>query len=1333
MDNLREILVTELVKCVLGPRNGLHETLANSPMREYISGVLSPIPDRDGGDKDFNAIDDDAEIPSEDTVAYEEGISEVDVTAPPLIYPALDPKSKPSTMGISFVVFSEKTPKVKVCLTWARYRPEISDKSDAVEGSGGFPRRRRVLWHREPRFASIDLELDDRDTILWIDHHGNSIRDPSKAEISFHSKIRDAGDHRCYFHLYLVNRMKPANWREYVPKHIFQPQIRVTCDEGTRLVPGIRKTPEREEESMLDFLYSEKPALARGHLCSVVWKEIDPENQTELDVNLDFPECLTEPPFAWTDGKLLPDHLRNQFSPPHLRTEFVPIYSIPFPELGWRKEYGNEPELRAIKIAEKWNPEDMRNSLSPFVESYEKWIDAITKWTQTSIPKSRIKVAQGLVEDCRTALNRIRSGIDLVCEDNDAKLAFCLANKAIDTQWKWEHTDDFKWHPFQMAFILAVLESMVNPQSPYRNTCDVLWVPTGTGKTEAYLALVAFSLALRRVKALKGSQSDLTGAGISVITRYTLRLLTIQQFRRTLSVITALESLRVLGLARSSPVGWRPADCNQTTDFLWGSTPFSIGLWVGQGVSPNRLRDIRGGNQLIPGALSILKGQNGYGEPAQVLNCPACKAILAVPEMGFHPGSYTIHFVIRTKSRSLRTHLEAIVGEKFHGIRIKAAEGSVHHRQEFYTVTIKFEAANIIEARDIENLWNFIAKLLETKGCSANLVAINASRPGYFSRFYIGARAHPVEYDFEILCPNPKCPLHKPWCGGGPSGWIHGKSPQTACPSPDGIAIPLYRDGNKLTDIQDQFMSDSHRFICDRIPIPALTVDEQIYMRLPSVVVATVDKFARPPFEPRASSLFGNVDFHHSIFGFYRVFLHSSWQNRGGPHPGPNPNGRVRLQGTLKPPDLVIQDELHLIEGPLGSLLGLYETAFDYLCQEGREWKVKYIASSATVRRAKQQVLAVFQRDMRLFPPHGVSADDSFFINHREMHALDDDSAGRLYLGLCAPGRGPHTPLVRTYSQLLQTVWENRTNPDIDTFWTLTGYFNAVRELAGARALYRQDIPQRVKEICPSNIRPLGDERGRVEELSGRIQSTNLPSILDSLKLPNCQAPDVLFTTSMFGTGVNIPRIGLMVVNGQPKTTSAYIQSTGRVGRAKGALVITFLRAARPRDLSHYEFFIGYHRQLHRFVEPTTVYPFSSGVLERAAGPVAVFILRNMKNATTAWYQEQTSTAMATQRSSSEVQDLTRIFEARSQDQPKIRKPPSGKVTHTINSKLDVWQQIAANNRNLKFVEYAINTPPTVPVVLGDYQHLHAHFPVVYENAPNSLREIEETTGFQTR
>lgn len=1297
---MRESYVTDLFAEVLGPRQGIHELLDN-PLDEYITGVLAPLseipPQPD--------IDDNAELPSEETRRSEEDDApEPEIAAPPAFSPVLNPQNRPHSIGLSFVVEYEGTPSLDICLTWARYEQEGPN------------------WRRRPRFSVISQVSGAQ--VYRLDSNGAETA--GAAEVSLHIIVRTRDNRTSLVTAYLVNRLQPpANGRPDPSHHIFQPQIRANCSGRTRVVPGLESQPLDDEERTLQFLYRDRPVLARGHLCSAVWKDIDPEGGIDASIRLDNPEAVNLPPFLWADGELLGAEPRREFTSPSVRTEFVPLHNVEGPTFEWRDEYGPAPEFRADSLAEIWDSAALGSSLNPLPTAYRRWIHELRSIRAGLSPEGQ-RLADALLETCETAADRIQRGIDLLLQNQDARLAFCFSMKAMALQSTWPAQPERRaltWRSFQLAFILMAIESIVNSRSTDRDVCDLLWVPTGGGKTEAYLALAAFAIAFRRRRALARPTGDRTGAGVSVISRYTLRLLTIQQFRRTVKLITACECLRVEGLANRTRVGWRPVNFTNPDNFLWGSLRFSAGLWVGGTVTPNSLLDSWGGNQTIPGALSVLRGQPGEGEPAQILKCPACEGILSMPSRedgGLPPGTHTIHLIVRGNPEGA-IRVEDL---SFHSVR--PGEITLTPRaRNIWTMTVRIVATQRLVAEDFDLWWRHV----KTIHPNLDLACARASRPGYFIRTYVLLQGHHKDYDFEILCPSPECPLQRQWCEGTPLGWMSGSAPHPN--SPRGIPdIPSLPDGNRFTHINEAFAQGS--FFSDRVPIPAWTVDDQIYHRCPSMVIATVDKFARPAFEPRAGGIFGNVDFHHCLWGFYRLGQHPTQGDVGG-HPSPAGRGQSLNYcpvPRLDPPDLLLQDELHLIEGPLGSLVGLYETGVDFLCREVSRRPVKYIASTATVREADEQVQSVFCRRLLSFPPPGLNADDRFFVRFVRRHLLDDRKPGQLYLGVCAPGRGPLTPAIRLWSRLLNTCWHHQAHPRNDAFWTLTGYFNAIRELAGARALYRQDIPERLRRISGGNLRLLSEEN--CQELSGRTASTELPVILDLLNQNHGQ--DSLFTTSMFGTGVDIPRLGLMLVHGQPKSTSSYIQATGRVGRNQGALVVVFLRAARPRDLNHYEFFCGYHQQLHRFVEPITVMPFAPGALDRACGPVGVFMLRNRRGGAIPWYNENTASIMANARAvNAEVTSLPTEIENRAQYQPQSRRPPVDAAGLTCNAELDQWQQVASRNQTtLRYVEYAILNPPSVPVVLGDPGHQYAGLEVVYENAPQSLREIEESCGFET-
>lgn len=1312
---MREMFVTELVKDVLGPRGGRCETLPQSPLSEYITGVLTP---REKPERDIDAT---ADLPAEGyTGEAEDESMDTDILSPLLLSPVLDPQSRPHSIGLSFTVESDGVPEIEVCITWARY---FLDREDSPDKQG-------KEWKRKPRFSIQRIRCQAQPQELCIDEQGNLCNDGC-AEISLYVRCKQMKDSTSVIMLYLINRMRVQNKEDVQDEEkkqffteccVFQPQIRVKCLSGTRIVPLITSLPSDEEEQRLHFLYRGYPVLARGYLCSAVWKEIDPEVKVE-NPDLDFPDAQKQPPFYWVDGELLPEEDRRRFSPPDVRTEFVPLYPVQAPLLEWRDEYGRAPETRADNLAELWEPEQIKDGLQPLVDGYRKWICSLRDEANSLQPDER-RIADNLLDECDRVAERIQKGIDLLRNDDDVRLSFCFAMKAMAVQAGWPEGSGRKaleWHPFQLAFILMCLDSVANPESHDREVCDLLWVPTGAGKTEAYLALAAFTMAYRRRRALKREKGDRTGAGVAVISRYTLRLLTIQQFRRTLKMVTACEYLRVYGLGKNKSVGWRPQKCSMTDNFIWGSSRFSAGLWVGGGVTPNRLLKTWGGDRDIYGAVEILTGKKGEGEPAQVLNCPACNTLLAFSELP--KGKHILYYVV-SKLPSDPQKLPKPQQSTF-----QATHLDVHRLSSgFKTLEVHLSCEQKVTAEEVDRWWKEeVEKWLGQSGGSGAFA--RASRPGYFVRSYVGKKGALECYDFDIYCPNPNCPLRIPWVEGSPMGDYQAYQNTN-------VRLCKLPDGNRNIYPQDPFRLRSS-YYSDRVPIPAYTVDEQVYHRCPSIVIATVDKFARLAFEPRASALFGNVSHYHCIRGYYRPCAHSEGN---GEHPSPVGTKNARNYISIPPPDppdLILQDELHLIEGPLGGLVGIYETAVDFLCSETGNHSPKYIASTATIRRAQEQVLSLFSRTLQIFPPPGLRVDDSFFIHFTRGHPLRDKNPGRLYVGICAPGRGPLTPVVRIWARLLHTaqcLLHDTNQSRVDPFWTLTGYFNAIRELGGARALYRQDIPQRLWDIANMEGREWRQvDDTKVQELSSRTPSGHLPAVLEALERQYPDAPEALFTTSMFGTGVDIPRISLMVVHGQPKTTSAYIQSTGRVGRRTGALVVTFLRATRPRDLNHYEFFCGYHAQLHRFVEPISVSPFAPGVILRAGGPVAVAVLRNQRG-TTEWYREGDAHKMGKQRNSQHVRSLPDLLEKRSQSQSPSRRPPVNYVKQQVEMLLDRWQQVAARRKtDLTYVEYAINKKPERHVVLGDPQHQHRKdLEVVYENAPQSLRDIEETCGFQT-
>jgi len=665
-------------------------------------------------------------------------------------------------------------------------------------------------------------------------------------------------------------------------------------------------------------------------------------------------------------------------------------------------------------------------------EGYQSWIFE-REQEINRLPLEHHRAAKRHMSGCRETLERIRRGIALLESDELVGQAFALTNRAMleqqshyelasnpQKQRRWMRTGDSlvlerpyskpdvaelppsrgRWRPFQLAFILMNLLSMSQRGSEERQTVDLIWFPTGGGKTEAYLGLTAFAIFWRR---LENPQND----GTTALMRYTLRLLTTQQYQRAASLICACELIR------------------REREGELGTTPISIGLWVGGDVTPIRHDDAaRKFQQLLDG---------GRENPFIMLNCPWCGAQMGPVEFG----------------------------------RSNRVKG---YRQ-----------------------------------CS------NPKR-------------------VEFFCDDPDCDFH-----GG---------------------LPLH------------------------------VVDEAIYAKRPTLLIGTVDKFALLPWYPEARNLFG-----------------------------------LDTDGRCFPPDLVIQDELHLISGPLGSMVGHYETAINALCtheRDGQRVSAKIIASTATICRADEQVQNLYGRAVFVFPPQGLKSGESFFAHE------DSTAPGRLYLGVFATALSSHvTAQIRVMAALLQSVKSlaGRTPEELDPYWTLMSYFNSLRELGHAATLIRADITDYLNAMWDRlGIRPDGiyDPRRFINadrELTSRVQSSEIPEVLQQLFVQwdgsrYSHPIDVCLATNMIQVGLDVPRLGLMTVVGQPKTTSEYIQATSRVGRSHPGLVVTVYNPSKPRDRSHFEHFRSYHETIYRWVEPTSVTPFAVPVRDRALHALAVTLVR---------------------------------------------------------------------------------------------------------------------------
>ena len=309
---------------------------------------------------------------------------------------------------------------------------------------------------------------------------------------------------------------------------------------------------------------------------------------------------------------------------------------------------------------------------------------------------------------------------------------------------------------------------------------------------------------------------------------------------------------------------------------------------------------------------------------------------------------------------------------------------------------------------------------------------------------------------------------------------------------------------------------------------------------------------------------------------------------------------------------------MHLISGPLGTLVGLYETAIDKLCTwevNGKKVRPKLIASTATIKNADVQVRKPVPANGQHFPAARTGCAGQFLLASAR---ADREDFGRRYLGICAPGRRLKAALIRVYVAYLcsaQSLYE-KYGKHVDPWMTLVGYFNSMRELGGMRRLVDDDVFSRCRKQDRRGLAKRFFSGDYLAELTSRMRSEEIPQILDRLEAgfdPELTAQrkeafekkdyknipkkplDVLLATNMISVGVDVKRLGLMVVAGQPKATAEYIQATSRVGRTFPGLVCTVFNWARPRDLSHYETFEHYHTTFYKHVEPLSVTPFSPG------------------------------------------------------------------------------------------------------------------------------------------
>lgn len=1058
---VRQEIINALRTDLMGPQSA-NEVLDENPKSAYIIGMLaSQAVDKGIATAGEQEVDVDiAYGDSDDYTAGEDDDNE----------PIMTTSFKlPTSIGISFYIASS-TKSINIDVSWGDYVRFI-DKKVGKDGK----EYNHASFTRQPMKSTICIDFTsfERNAEFRLAEDSNIVVYISRIPLKTGYSLVTAS---------VINRRK--NSENEIESIMFQVELKAYSTDGDRVFfsENICRDVLAEDE----FYFEQRPILGRGRNCAATWDEP-------------------------VDGKTT-----------WIKSDFIPEYEFPgvsaalkgFDKFFFSMRFMSNPK----------NKDGILERLNILADSYEKWIEQkLVSDEKMTSQEFKSTIGDKVVAHCREALNRIREGIFLITSNEMAFDAFCFMNRSMLLQrnimsYSKKHgtgiecnfkdfvdprnpDTDFGWRPFQIAFILMNLSGIVDPLHKDREVVDLLYFPTGGGKTEAYLGLMAFVIANRRLRASDTSEYNSDG-GVTAILRYTLRLLTTQQRDRITKMVLAAELIR------------------QKTYPKYGTEPISIGFWVGGGVTPNKFEEL--------------------------------------VEKADKPG----------------------------------------------------------EAKRKRNL--LYKQLLTCPFCGKPLTE---------EEFYID----PEQKSVAIYCADNTCLFYK------------------------------YKQ--------------------KRIQIPVYLVDEEIYAKCPTIILSTVDKFARLPWDVKTNALFGRVDRVCSRDGYVAIGEEHKRHNRTQKLP----TSTLTPIRPFLPPELIIQDELHLITGPLGTVYGAYETIIEEMCTYGeKRIKPKYVVSTATIKNASEQTKCLYARKSTAqFPPNGFEIGDSFFIN--EIPIKDDPF--RKYVGVCAPGQSVKTTLLRMYAIILQTAFqlaqEDEYKDVIDPYYSLVGYYNSIRELGGAVRLLQDDIPKRIYRIKTKyNMEKVRYLNKRVE-ITSRMSSYEIPNKLRQLEA-TCDSKDCLDTavaTNMIAVGMDVDRLGLMAVTGQPKQNSEYIQATSRIGRAFPGLVFTLYNPYRPRDLSHYENFTGYHSQLYRFVEGTTATPFSARARDRVLHALIISAIR-LK------YPDMASNEGAAEIATLSAEQMTEI-KSLIMDRLNIVKPEVRQDAETeIDQFIDWWKLLAAQGKPLRYYVY---------------------------------------------
>ncbi|MDR3488422.1 MAG: DISARM system helicase DrmA [Bradyrhizobium sp.] len=1087
-----------------GPQDAdlANERLNESPSRWYLAGFLAPADDPltlEGNDDESDpSAQEEMEIDVEEPDADGVGGAATDNEEPEA--PNARRRFLPSSIGLT-VLLDPSVTSIEARISWGDYTTEpplpetilLPEPLPDELGADGRPKRverPQVDWVRSSKQRVVRLSVKDgRGGPLVIPESAAEQRRGGGLVLETHSRVfsyetPDGTIERVRaLTVFLVNRRAIVHRFYADVSYAFQACLELVCEQGFR--PRRDLSGYRAQDLDLriaDLHYRDVCEWAVGRNAAASW------NHSE-----DSARAVTR---VWTDP--LPAAEVERVAP-NEDAEFKTSVVFGMEALAQLSE-ADGPALRA--------------ALSDLPQLYGEWIK-LESTKLSTLPGRRRETAERLIAEMETAKSRVALGIELLTADGKARQAFRFMNLSIAMAARRRVAgatgdpgalSEPQWRPFQLAFILLNMAGLIDRGHVDRETADLLFFPTGGGKTEAYLGLASLVIVYRRL-----CGSGVLGAGVAVIMRYTLRLLTLDQLARAAGVVCALELMRT-----------DAANVDEQGRRVLGDWPIEIGLWVGSDASPNKLGG-KGKSDETTAVGRIRRYRSGRDKraPAPLKACPWCGT-------EFTPSSFA---------------------------------------------------------------------------CTPN---------------------EHVPTNLEIRCVNTTCEFSR----------------------------------NR--------------------PLPVLTVDEPIYRRLPAFLIATVDKFAALPWVGETGAFFGHVDRFEEGLGFF-----------GAAEPG---EGRPLGNGwSLDPPDLIIQDELHLIAGPLGTVAGLYEAAIDQLASRGsgeNRVRPKIVASTATVRRASEQIAALFDRHTTsIFPPPGIDRTDSFYART----VPSSVNPARLYLGIAAQGRGPKLVFLRSLTTLVaaaQAAYDannpagsTQTNP-ADPYMTALCYFNALRELGGARRIVEDEVRDRAARYGAQRRRvdppdsPFVDRAVKAPlELTSRVSTDEVAKAkqrLEAIFGRDGETVDIALATNMISVGLDITRLGLMVVQGQPKTAAEYIQTTSRVGRDhhRPGLVLAVLNLHKPRDRMHFEQFGQFHRTFYRAVEATSVTPWAARAMDRALAAVVVAAARHVDAGLSP------DTAVSELKNNPGVRDLVRdALVARAPDRMIAGGRPA--LAALIDDILDAWIETA--------------------------------------------------------